>query len=175
MSEKIANLTTDSFKSTLAASATPVLVDFWATWCRPCIAELPNIKRNYDRYHEEGFEVVGITLDRDKAMVERYGHGTPDDWLEQHVYGKHDRIGIGYAVNALSKDHRDFLAAGGMGILIGDGRLNYGSERVLEGYYRVAVTAYASLTADYQNLRNPAYNRDRGPVSILGLRLHIQR
>jgi thiol-disulfide isomerase/thioredoxin len=49
-----------------------VLVDFWATWCRPCLAEIPNIKRNYDRYHEKGFEVVAINLDRDKALVDRF-------------------------------------------------------------------------------------------------------
>ncbi|MFM7844166.1 MAG: redoxin family protein [Planctomycetota bacterium] len=49
-----------------------VLVDFWATWCRPCLVEIPNIKRNYDRYHEKGFEVVAINLDRDKALVDRF-------------------------------------------------------------------------------------------------------
>lgn len=41
-----------------------VLVDFWATWCEPCIAEMPNVKRVYDKYHAQGFEVIGITLDK---------------------------------------------------------------------------------------------------------------
>ena len=86
-----------------------------------------------------------------------------------------DRIGIGYAVNALSKDHRDFLAAGGMGILIGDGRLNYRMEQVLESYYSLALNKDASLAFDYQLLTNPSYNADRGPISIYAARLHWER
>ena len=50
-----------------------------------------------------------------------------------------DIVGIGGAINALSKDHRDFIAAGGLGVLIGDGRLNYSYEKVLETYYSLAV------------------------------------
>jgi len=48
-----------------------VLVDFWATWCRPCMAELPNVKAAYERLHERGFEIVGISLDTDKNALER--------------------------------------------------------------------------------------------------------
>ncbi|MGX9390264.1 carbohydrate porin [Nitrobacteraceae bacterium UC4446_H13] len=83
-----------------------------------------------------------------------------------------DVIGIGGAVNALSKDHRDFIAAGGMGVLIGDGRLNYRNERILEAYYAVALNKQLTFTADYQLIVNPAYNADRGPVSIFSGRLH---
>lgn len=88
---------------------------------------------------------------------------------------ENDTIGIGGAINGLSKDHRDFLAAGGLGILVGDGRLNYKTERVLETYYALAMTKEASLTLDYQLLVNPAYNADRGPVSIYSARLHWER
>jgi high affinity Mn2+ porin len=83
-----------------------------------------------------------------------------------------DVIGIGGAINGLSMDHRDFIAAGGLGILIGDGQLNYQRERVLEAYYAFALNKQLTLTADYQLITNPAYNADRGPVSVFSGRLH---
>jgi high affinity Mn2+ porin len=83
-----------------------------------------------------------------------------------------DVIGIGGAINALSQDHRDFIAAGGLGILIGDGQLNYRRERILETYYAFAVNKQLTLTADYQLITNPAYNADRGPAHIFSGRLH---
>ncbi len=83
-----------------------------------------------------------------------------------------DVIGIGGAINALSKDHRDFIAAGGLGILIGDGALNYRRERIFETYYAYALNKQITLTADYQLITNPAYNADRGPVSVFSGRFH---
>jgi high affinity Mn2+ porin len=83
-----------------------------------------------------------------------------------------DVIGIGGAVNGLSRDHRDFLAAGGLGPLIGDGALNYRRERVFETYYALAISKQVTLTGDYQLITNPAYNADRGPVHIFSGRLH---
>jgi len=83
-----------------------------------------------------------------------------------------DVIGIAGASNGLSRDHRDFLAAGGLGPLVGDGQLNYRRELILEAYYAFALTKAITLTADYQFITNPAYNADRGPVSIVSGRLH---
>jgi high affinity Mn2+ porin len=83
-----------------------------------------------------------------------------------------DTVGIGGAVNGLSSAHRDFLAAGGLGLLIGDGRLNYRPERILETYYAYAIDRNFTLTADYQLIANPAYNADRGPVSVFSGRVH---
>jgi high affinity Mn2+ porin len=83
-----------------------------------------------------------------------------------------DTIGIAGAINALSRDHRDFLAAGGLGPLIGDGQLNYRKERILETYYAYALNKAITLTADYQFVTNPAYNADRGPVHVFSGRLH---
>ena len=83
-----------------------------------------------------------------------------------------DVIGIGGAINSLSRDHRDFIAAGGLGILIGDGALNYRRERIFETYYAYALTKAFTVTADYQFITNPAYNADRGPVHVFSGRLH---
>ena len=83
-----------------------------------------------------------------------------------------DVIGLGGAINSLSRDHRYFIAAGGLGILIGDGQLNYRRERILETYYAYALNKQFTLTGDYQLITNPAYNADRGPVSVFSGRLH---
>ena len=85
-----------------------------------------------------------------------------------------DTVGIGGAVNGLSDAHRAFLAAGGLGLLIGDGRLNYSPERIFETYYAYNVRKGVTLTADYQLITNPAYNADRGPVSVFSGRLHSE-
>ena len=79
---------------------------------------------------------------------------------------------MGGAINGLSSAHRDFLASGGRGLLIGDGRLNYRNERIFETYYAFALNKNFTLTADYQLITHPAYNADRGPVSIFSGRLH---
>jgi hypothetical protein len=84
-------------------------------------------------------------------------------------------LGIGLAgVNGLSEPAKQYFAAGGLGILVGDGALSYAGERILERYYRVGVTKHFALTLDYQYITNPAYNNARGPVSVYGLRCHAQ-
>ncbi|MBR1222290.1 carbohydrate porin [Bradyrhizobium sp. U87765 SZCCT0131] len=85
-----------------------------------------------------------------------------------------DTIGIGGALNGLSVAHRDFLAAGGTGLLIGDGRINYSMEKILEAYYAWRVNGWSTVTLDYQFVASPAYNADRGPVSIMALRAHAE-
>lgn len=85
-----------------------------------------------------------------------------------------DTFGLAAVVNALSHDAQDYFSAGGMGILIGDGRLNYGNEKIMETYYSIQINQYAALAIGYQHVNNPAYNRDRGPVSIGSVRLHLQ-
>ncbi|MHB8679743.1 MAG: carbohydrate porin, partial [Rudaea sp.] len=85
-----------------------------------------------------------------------------------------DRFGVGIAVDGLSTDHRNYLAAGGDGFLLGDGRLNYAQERIVEMYYAFQPFAHITLSPDLQYIRNPGYNRDRGPATFLGLRAHIE-
>jgi high affinity Mn2+ porin len=75
----------------------------------------------------------------------------------------------------MSKSAQSYFADGGLGILIGDGRLpHYGMEDIFETYYRAPVTDWLSADLDYQFIANPAYNRDRGPVSVIGAQLHVQ-
>jgi high affinity Mn2+ porin len=85
-----------------------------------------------------------------------------------------DTFGFAGVVNGISGVHQAYLNAGGLGILVGDGKLpNPGSEKILETYYSFPVFS-SKVTLDYQLIVNPAYNRDRGPVSVLGVRVHIQ-
>jgi high affinity Mn2+ porin len=85
-----------------------------------------------------------------------------------------DTFGIAGVVNGISPVHQAFLNAGGLGILVGDGMLPHpGTEKILETYYSFPVFA-SKVTLDYQLIVNPAYNRDRGPVSVLGVRVHMQ-
>ena len=86
-----------------------------------------------------------------------------------------DTIGLAGVINGISGKHEAFLNAGGLGILVGDGKLpNPGTERIVEVYYSLPVTKSSRLTFDYQLIDNPAYNQDRGPVSVIGTRLRAQ-
>lgn len=87
---------------------------------------------------------------------------------------KHDRAGIVFVTNAICKDHREYLALGGYGFLIGDGALNYGRENIVETYYTAHVWRGVYLAPLLQHVQNPGYNRDRGPVLIPGLRGHVE-
>ncbi|HEX4049343.1 MAG TPA: carbohydrate porin [Steroidobacteraceae bacterium] len=84
-----------------------------------------------------------------------------------------DTVGLAGVDNAISNPQRNYLAAGGLATLVGDGRLPHpGNEQILEGYYEAAVISAFTATLDAQWVQNPAYNRDRGPVAIYALRLH---
>jgi high affinity Mn2+ porin len=86
-----------------------------------------------------------------------------------------DSVGVAAIVNGISATRQRFLNAGGLGILVGDGRLPHpGPEQIVETFYSVAVFRYAHLSLDYQWINNPAYNRDRGPVSVYAVRVHAQ-
>jgi high affinity Mn2+ porin len=83
-----------------------------------------------------------------------------------------DTVGVAGALNGISSVHRDFFAAGGTGILAGDGKLTYGLEQLMETYYDFQIWKTIHATLDYQFIANPAFNRDRGPVSVFTARLH---
>ena len=87
-----------------------------------------------------------------------------------------DVIGAAFIVSGISKANQDYHAAGGIGILTGDGALNYGPEKNVEFYYDHKFSKYFFGTVDYQFVDDPAYNKDRGPVpGIFGIRLHYER
>lgn len=85
-----------------------------------------------------------------------------------------DRIGLAGVREGIVPVHRTYLAAGGVGFLLGDGRLTYGAEQILEGYYRLQAGRYLQLSSDVQSIRNPGYNRDRGPALVGSLRVNFR-
>jgi len=85
-----------------------------------------------------------------------------------------DSAGFAAYVNGLSRDHRDYLAAGGLGFFLGDGQLSCSTERIFETFYSFGIARGTSLSGDYQYVANPGYNRDRGPAQVFTLRLHFE-
>ncbi|WP_420983564.1 carbohydrate porin [Chitinophaga sp. 30R24] len=103
-------------------------------------------------------------------------HTISAGWLQngQSWRRPQDNAGVAFVVNGLSKEHRDYLAAGGVGFMIGDGQLNYAPEMIAEVFYQCNITRlHIALSPDYQFVLHPAYNKDRGPVSIIGLRTRV--
>ena len=85
-----------------------------------------------------------------------------------------DRFGFAFVSNGISHDHQEYLALGGLGFLLGDGRLTYGREKIVEGYYTLHLWRGLYTAFDLQHINNPGYNRDRGPVLVPSLRLHVE-
>jgi high affinity Mn2+ porin len=92
-----------------------------------------------------------------------------DQWKRSH-----DRVGVTFVTNAISKDHQEYLRLGGLGFLLGDGSLNYGRENIVEGYYTVHFWRGIYSSFDVQHIQDPGYNRDRGPVWAPGFRIHVE-
>jgi high affinity Mn2+ porin len=85
-----------------------------------------------------------------------------------------DTVATEVTSSGLSAVHREYLALGGDDFLIGDGALRYGHEIVTETYYSAQLVSWFTTTLDLQHITNPAYNRDRGPVWVFSLRLHME-
>jgi high affinity Mn2+ porin len=86
----------------------------------------------------------------------------------------YDVVGVAYAAGFISPEHAEYLRLGGVDGFIGDGKLDKGSERVFELFYSLNAYRSLSLSADYQHISNPGYNRDRGPVNVLSGRVHAE-
>ncbi|HKV78366.1 MAG TPA: carbohydrate porin [Candidatus Sulfotelmatobacter sp.] len=87
---------------------------------------------------------------------------------------KQDRAGVAFVSNAIKKDHQNYLAAGGLGFLLGDGLLNYGRENIVETYYTLHIWRGIYVAPGFQHIVNPGYNRDRGPVTVPSFRAHVE-
>jgi high affinity Mn2+ porin len=83
-----------------------------------------------------------------------------------------DTFALAGVTQGISHAEQQYFRAGGLGILAGDGKLNYGWEKAIETYYDLAMWRGIHTSLDYQFVDDPAFNRDRGPVSIFGVRLH---
>jgi high affinity Mn2+ porin len=96
------------------------------------------------------------------------------DYAGERWKRKSDKVGVVVVSNAIKADHQRYLALGGKGFLLGDGALNYGRENIVEGYYNAHVWRGLFAAFDLQHMNNPGYNRDRGPVLVPSLRIHLE-
>lgn len=85
-----------------------------------------------------------------------------------------DKIGVAAVRNGLSNAHRSYLGAGGLGFFIGDGRINYRPETIVEAFFNWSALKGTWVSLDLQHIDNPAYNGDRGPVNVGTMRLHLE-
>lgn len=85
-----------------------------------------------------------------------------------------DAVGIGYGISGISPSHVTYLNMGGIDGFVGDGKINYSPEQVVDVFYKVNLISSAWATFDYQHITNPAFNADRGPVDVYGVRAHFE-
>lgn len=118
-------------------------------------------------WNEGRHESYAYTEVDQTAQIGVGGNGKP--W-----HRKLDRAGLVFVSNGISRDHQEYLALGGSGFLLGDGRLSYGRENILETYYTLHLWRGIFPALGLQYIANPGYNRDRGPVVVPTLRLHVE-
>jgi len=135
-----------------------------------------NLEQNLTRYltafaragWDDGRTESFAYTEVDQTFAE--GVGASGAWWHR----KQDRAGVAFVSNAIKKDHQNYLAAGGLGFLLGDGHLAYGRENIFESYYTVHVWRGIYLAPGVQHINNPGYNRDRGPVVVPTFRAHVE-
>ena len=116
-----------------------------------------------------------------EGQHESFAYTEADSTLQLGVYAKGtrwhrslDRLGATFISNGIGAYHQTYLADGGLGFILGDGGLNYGRETIEEAFYTIHAWRGLYFAVDYQHINNPGYNRDRGPVSVPGLRMHLE-
>jgi len=117
----------------------------------------------------------------DDGRTESFAYTEIDSTFDEGIgvngaqwHRKQDRAGIAFVSNGIKKDHQIYLADGGNGFLLGDGKLNYGRENIVESYYTAHVWRGVYIAPGVQYIVNPGYNHDRGPVVVPSLRLHLE-
>jgi high affinity Mn2+ porin len=135
-----------------------------------------NLEQNLTHYLT-GFARFGW----DNGRTESFAYTEVDQTFAEGVgasgawwHRQQDRAGIAFVSNAIQKDHQNYLADGGLGFLLGDGNLNYGRENIVEMYYTAHIWRGLYVAPQLQHINNPGYNRDRGPVTVPGFRLHVE-
>jgi high affinity Mn2+ porin len=118
---------------------------------------------------------------RSDGRTEVYAYTSADSSISLGALAKgtrwgreHDSAGLSYASNRISAAHVAYLDAGGIDGFIGDGRIRYAPEEAIEAFYNIGILKGLWFTLDYQRVKNPAYNADRGPVGLYGVRLHTE-
>jgi high affinity Mn2+ porin len=157
----------------------------------------PDVNETIATARQYGGGKYGFAINAEQQLVDGVGaftrlswnDGKTEEWMFTQVdesaavglsingrrWGRPDDTwGIASVINGISSDQRKFLEQGGLGIIVGDGRLNYSPEMIFETYYAFKLTQYATLSPDYQFIANPGYNADRGPVNIFAARLHVE-
>ncbi len=135
-----------------------------------------NLEQNLTRYlsafarfgWDDGRTESFAYTEVDQTFAE--GLGADGAWWHR----SQDRAGVAFIGNGIKKDHQNYLAAGGLGFLLGDGRLTYGRENIFESYYTVHVWRGIYVAPGVQHINNPGYNRDRGPVVVPTFRAHFE-
>ena len=157
-----------------------------------------DITHAIDSVNQRGNTKYGIGINIDQSLSENVGmffrasinDGHNETWAFTEIdkaisWGlqinglkwkrNNDKLGFALLANGLSKDHRNYLAAGGYGFIIGDGKLNYQPEMIAELYYSFNIlNSPFTISPDYQLIINPGYDKNRGPVNAFGLRAHAE-
>jgi hypothetical protein len=85
-----------------------------------------------------------------------------------------DRAGVAFVANGIAPEHQQYLVLGGLGIMLGDGALTYGSEKIVEAFYTAHLWRGFSMSYDFQHVTDPGYNQARGPVAVSAVRFHTE-
>ncbi len=130
--------------------------------------ELTNDMRVFGRFGWNEGQHESFAYTEDDEMFEFGGDYSGRAWSRPY-----DKAGVTFVTNAIKKDHQAYLGFGGLGFLLGDGRLNYAREDILESYYNLHAWRGVYYALDLQYINHPGYNQDRGPVLVESVRMHV--